>query len=388
MWQELGIAPTADTKEIRRAYARRLKAIDADRDPAAFQRLRQALEAALAAVDRGSRKSEGSPGHSSGLGAVTLPRERPLPDPGAARPPPSPVVTDLAALDLAADGVASRALRQDFSQALAKGDVEGACARLTTGIAQGLVALADQQEMIAKLMAAAVDDRRLSGESFTVMAQQFGWAKLQIGDADLALRERVTARLEAEAWVGRFTGAAAVHGRWPSCADREARAFARGVLGLGPAWPLLLIHSGMIHWFFASYDRFEPWLGDRFDAKRIRRLRAARAWKPRQWVATILWGLGVLLFDVPSLIGAPGRWRRQIAPVNRGVPEGWAALRTLPGLDMVNAVVSLVIYLMLGACVAALALGLIVAAIVFPPLGALIVLAGIVARVAKAKKRK
>jgi len=54
MWQELGIAPTADTMEIRRAYARRLKSIDADGDPTAFQRLRQALEAALATADRGS----------------------------------------------------------------------------------------------------------------------------------------------------------------------------------------------------------------------------------------------------------------------------------------------------------------------------------------------
>ena len=47
-WEELGIAPTTDPAAVRQAYARRLKTLDVDHDPAAFMRLRQAFETALA----------------------------------------------------------------------------------------------------------------------------------------------------------------------------------------------------------------------------------------------------------------------------------------------------------------------------------------------------
>jgi hypothetical protein len=43
-WDLLGIAPTADPAAIRKAYAARLRAIDADREPDAFIALRAAFE--------------------------------------------------------------------------------------------------------------------------------------------------------------------------------------------------------------------------------------------------------------------------------------------------------------------------------------------------------
>lgn len=46
-WQLLGIAPTDDHREIKRAYSRALKVLDVDADPTTFIRLRQALENAL-----------------------------------------------------------------------------------------------------------------------------------------------------------------------------------------------------------------------------------------------------------------------------------------------------------------------------------------------------
>ena len=46
-WCDIGIAPTANVAEIRRAYARKLKATDVEADPDAFIALREALEWAL-----------------------------------------------------------------------------------------------------------------------------------------------------------------------------------------------------------------------------------------------------------------------------------------------------------------------------------------------------
>jgi hypothetical protein len=46
-WKRLGIAPTDDRREIKRAYAKALKAIDPERDPQAFLDLREAYETAL-----------------------------------------------------------------------------------------------------------------------------------------------------------------------------------------------------------------------------------------------------------------------------------------------------------------------------------------------------
>lgn len=48
IWDELDLDPTGDTREVRRAYARRLRQVHPEDDPEGFQRLRAAYEQALA----------------------------------------------------------------------------------------------------------------------------------------------------------------------------------------------------------------------------------------------------------------------------------------------------------------------------------------------------
>ncbi|MEO7578973.1 MAG: J domain-containing protein, partial [Massilia sp.] len=53
VWDVLGIAPTGDEREIKRAYARRLKCTRPEDDPLAFQELHDAYEFALRVARHG-----------------------------------------------------------------------------------------------------------------------------------------------------------------------------------------------------------------------------------------------------------------------------------------------------------------------------------------------
>jgi hypothetical protein len=60
-WTTLGLSPTPDEREIKRAYARMLKTTRPEDDPAAFQALREAFEAALWEADALHQHPPGEP---------------------------------------------------------------------------------------------------------------------------------------------------------------------------------------------------------------------------------------------------------------------------------------------------------------------------------------
>lgn len=96
-WDDLGIEPTSVTREIRRAYNRRLKGIDAEHEPAAFQRLREAYEAATARAEASEPAIDHSDAKKTSFEEATPSRsaraEEPItdlavePDPGTSSAP-------------------------------------------------------------------------------------------------------------------------------------------------------------------------------------------------------------------------------------------------------------------------------------------------------------
>ena len=301
VWQELGIAPTSDAREIRRAYAKRLRLIDTDRDIAAFQRLRQAFEAALEQTQtqpqpqtQTQRRSVPPPIEEAAWPDVEAPTATPSfemrthgasedlreragdarPEPGA---PPD-------AADVPRDDFQRMTLRARIQLALREGDVETAFAALREVLSAGLLPPTDAPE-IAHVMAAAVDHRSLPGDRFRLMAEQLGWNRPTFGVGNADLHEKVVERYEAEVWFDRLAQLAASSrsNSWSdvwseswseSWADHHRRWLARLLLGGASGWRLYFIFTSYLRTQLDAYDRFAPWLHDRIDQRRLAWLRS------------------------------------------------------------------------------------------------------------------
>ncbi|HKD31661.1 MAG TPA: hypothetical protein VKC66_37875, partial [Xanthobacteraceae bacterium] len=224
MWEELGIVPTGDPKAIRRAYAGRLRSLDPDQDPAAFQRLRQAFEAALSQADRPARAAPQTTREPRLNPPTPKSDSEPTPPPRVIAPSHhrtsgenrSPLIDDKHTR-IVMDDAQRRAVFQACRSALAAGDVETAFARLMDGWAQGLVPIAEEDDIVAEVMAAAVDDRTLPAERFQFMARHLDWHRpiTVRTDTNVALRETVLLRLDAETWYATLLDNATKKDRWP-----------------------------------------------------------------------------------------------------------------------------------------------------------------------------
>lgn len=285
MWNELGIAPCDDPKRIRRAYALRLKAIDPDRDLEAFERLRRALEWALAQADSGrDHGSAPSPprreprqvdrpednfdplGDSSDLDRIVkftdTPPETTVPA-GEMSMPSAPIK---ASNEEACDKI----LLTKLDAALRRHDAAEAMMLYYRASASGALPLRRAGSALDHLFAVAVEDSTLDSTAFRELARSFGWDKPALQDStNSALRQKVIARLVAEDWYTRLCASADQNG--DRIERRKARVARLLLKRIGWRW-FPRIDNVALAACMDEYRKHRTWLTHRFDTEWMNRL--------------------------------------------------------------------------------------------------------------------
>jgi len=311
MWDVLGIAPTADPKAIRRAYAARLKQIDPDRDLASFARLRQALEWGLAQATPPARPAvERQP---ADLPADLTPRERqhnaePVVirleqlnrDIEARRAPMAPMPREAPPRAAApADAtVPDRSLLVSLESALQRRDAGAAAPLYIRASATGALPLGDTERMLARLFTVALADPRFDRAELRALAKTFGWDRPQLDSAIVSdVRQRVFARLSAEDWYDDLVAVAQRKKRAPHKRVRAARLLLGRIRGRA----LFRIHRPTLQALLDEHARHDGWLQDRIDPAWVATLK--RRMRRRELFANASLGLflGALLLNAVSV---------------------------------------------------------------------------------------
>lgn len=287
IWTELEIAPTRDARLIRRAYAARLKSFDPDADPERFQRLRRAYEAAL-------RQAAGP--------AVTATPPAPprTEDIDASAPRPAPVA-QVPEPDPAPDRVMAGIEAQ-----LRRGETLAAVEALDRALQDGSLPLGFGEAAAETLLMRSVEDRTIPAEALLRLAHRIGWDQA-MGTASWSAqraRDRLFARIDAEAWYRRITDFAdrSLLRQWR---HRRLRHAIRLLLGRSPRWGAYLVDpSRPLRDVIAAHDLHAHWISERFDPKRVawcRRIAGARLRLTPGRILLLLFGLGAAIQN-PRLV--------------------------------------------------------------------------------------
>jgi hypothetical protein len=206
-WAELGIEATSELAQVRRAYARRLKSINADHDANAFMRLREAFETACEAARVLAEGSALDSNEATGDQPVTLVESEAESD-----WPPSPDWEDEALTSSQADPVtqanqdlpyyAFASFREDFNALAGAGISRAAAELLRTALAEGVVPLGQEKALVQQLAACAINDATLSLEELEGLCAAFGSAGMA-GDRDEPM-QIVRAEADALRWQERI----------------------------------------------------------------------------------------------------------------------------------------------------------------------------------------
>lgn len=192
-WDELGIAETKDSKAIRRAYASRLRAIDQQKDPAAFQRLRQAYEWALNRVSQPAM-------------------EEPPPAEPAESGPQEAIAED-APQELTPDEILTQSLVERMREAMQAGRYDIAFDAYDKGSAQGVLPFGYREYLLDAMMETIVRDSNLSVDQFGHFLKRAGWGDMPASTERISrVRQFAMSRQEADGWFVRLQSLAAGDG--------------------------------------------------------------------------------------------------------------------------------------------------------------------------------
>ena len=195
-WDELGIAETKDSKAIRRAYANRLRTIDQQKDPAAFQRLRQAYEWALNRVAEPATETQQAP----------PPEERGAEEGAAAEEEALP-------RELTPDEVLTQSLVERMREAMLAGRYDIAFDAYDKGSAQGVLAFGYREYLLDAMMETIVRDTQLSVDQFAHFLKRAGWSGMPASTERISrVRQFAMSRQEADSWFVRLQSLAAGDG--------------------------------------------------------------------------------------------------------------------------------------------------------------------------------
>jgi hypothetical protein len=276
MWDVLGITATDDGKAVRRAYAARLKTMDPDREPAAFQRLRAAYDWALK-VTSVRTSPAGIPSDSTDIQRADLPETQVPSAPEAARPPPDPADAEHATLI------------QMINTAFGAGDTRNGLKLVIGGLAKGIIGMRERDQVLEAIMPAVVRDGNLTPQEYLALLHDIGWNLLpRRSDVISQVHMAALERAEAERWFLELLKTAARRNRprwraWKLRAwipgvfeSRAARAFLRSgqFVRLSPAGVTPLRRQ------FESFRHYSNWVAHRFDPARIAGVERILRWSP------------------------------------------------------------------------------------------------------------
>jgi hypothetical protein len=284
LWDELGIAPCADQKAIRRAYAARLKQLDPDRDPETFLRLRRAFEWALSRAG-GDAAPSAAPAPASP--DYDEPAQKSDDDSGEDNVGPA------SALDR--DDIRDRALLIALDAALQRGDATAAIALYYRAAATGALSLRSAADVIGRLLAVAVDDVTLGGAAFRHLIRTVGLdASWSQGRIDGELRWRVLARIRAEDWYDDLLATAQQRkGR----AARARAKIARLLLGRIGRYLHPRVDKTALRSWLAQYNPHAAWLEDRIDPAWPKKLERRLRRREMFWLALYTLFVGNMLIQ-------------------------------------------------------------------------------------------
>ncbi len=307
-WQELGIAATNDQGVIRRAYATRLKATNAENDRDGFMRLRAAYEAAMTLARQTAADDERQP-----VPLVETPEMEKAVTAAAAD---SSEAGAASLIEPIVEDAGSVAVRTDIVASLAARDPVTAASLLRRAIAERALPLADELALSDQLLVVLVANPDVTGDQLIEIAQDFGWygvAAVSQAKNPLAL-QRLGARIDAELWL-RALRRDAAHPAFFVGGTKAAAA--RLLIGRGPillSW--LLPPNPPLYDHLVKLSLHQGWIAQHFKQARVQQ--ASRVLKSR-----LAKFPGITFAVIWLAIGAVGG---ELLPALAGISRVWALL--------------------------------------------------------------